>query len=348
MTDAVHVDAVPRSRLRLLLVLAGLGVSILFGYIAIRDVRWDDTWEALRDTNYWWLIPSLAALGLSIALKALRWQLLFAIGRRPPLVPVTTSLLIGNFFNNVLPARAGEAARVVALRAQVREVPLVEIAGTVVAERMLDVLVLLGLLFVVTPFMPSVGWLAGAAAFAGLAIVGTGVLVVLLAVFGSRPFLWFARVLARLPRVPQAPLEHAAENLVQGLALFRNPRIALTVVPLTIASWVVLAGFFWTLMIGFDLDVGFTAAILVVVATNLVLVLPSSPAALGVFEAATIVALNPFQVSDSEALSYALVTHAVSVIPVLLVGYVVLHWVSVRYSRAPGAPNAEEIAAQGN
>jgi uncharacterized membrane protein YbhN (UPF0104 family) len=63
---------------------------------------------------------------------------------------------------------------------------------------------------------------------------------------------------------------------------------------------------------------------LVVVAINLSLVLPSSPAALGVFEAATVVALRAFDVPRAEALSYALVLHLLNLVPFLVIGAALL------------------------
>jgi uncharacterized membrane protein YbhN (UPF0104 family) len=73
-------------------------------------------------------------------------------------------------------------------------------------------------------------------------------------------------------------------------------------------------------MNAFALDLPLTSAILVTVAINLSLVLPSSPAALGVFEAATIIALKAFDVPQAEALSYALVLHLLNLVPFLLIG----------------------------
>jgi uncharacterized membrane protein YbhN (UPF0104 family) len=54
------------------------------------------------------------------------------------------------------------------------------------------------------------------------------------------------------------------------------------------------------------------------------MILPSSPAALGVFEAATVVALKAFGLDDSLALSYALVLHALNLFPYLVAGPLVL------------------------
>jgi len=62
-----------------------------------------------------------------------------------------------------------------------------------------------------------------------------------------------------------------------------------------------------------------------VIAINLAMVLPSSPAAVGVFEAATLVALSAYDVPKSEALSAAVVLHLVNLVPYLVAGGIVLH-----------------------
>jgi uncharacterized membrane protein YbhN (UPF0104 family) len=86
-------------------------------------------------------------------------------------------------------------------------------------------------------------------------------------------------------------------------------------------------------MDAFHLGLPLAAAILVTVAINLSLVLPSSPAALGVFEAATILALNAFDVPHADALSYALVLHLLNLVPFLLIGAVLLGPAALRRNR---------------
>jgi hypothetical protein len=81
-----------------------------------------------------------------------------------------------------------------------------------------------------------------------------------------------------------------------------------------------LAASYWVLTMAFHLDMPFVAGVLVMVATNLSLALPSSPAALGVFEAATVVALRAFDVPQAEALTYGLVLHLINFVPFLVVG----------------------------
>src|SRR6202011_2821109 len=119
------------------------GGSILlagvFTYLAVRHVRFGDAWRALQTSNYWWLLPALATFLLATFVRAVRWHTLFARARRPPLGAVVNATMIGYLFNSILPARAGEAARVVALN-QRSGTPAAAIIGTPVVERLYDVL----------------------------------------------------------------------------------------------------------------------------------------------------------------------------------------------------------------
>ena len=131
-------------------------------------------------------------------MRALRWQLLFARETRPPFRPVLAATILGQFFNNILPARAGEAARVIALN-QSAGTSRAEIVATVAVERLYDVLGLLAMLFVALPWLPHVTWVHAAAI---LAIVLTAIaiaVVVVLVVFHERPFRFLLRPFARLP-----------------------------------------------------------------------------------------------------------------------------------------------------
>lgn len=302
----------------------GFAVTALFAYLAVRNVAFDDVWSSLRSSNYWWLLPALVVLALTLLLRSIRWRILFVAETRPPLRPVTEAVLIGQLFNNVLPARAGEVARVVALNLRAGT-SRAETIGTVAVERAFDVLSLLVLLFLGLPWFPEVTWLRAAGFLAvGLALALAAAVVVLV-VYGERPLRFVLRPLERLPFVSGRRVELAAANLTQGFAGLQRASLGLAAFALTVVSWVALALSFWLVMLCFDLDLGLDAALLAVIATGLSLILPSAPAALGVFEAATVLALGAYGVLESEALSYALVLHAVNIFPFVVAGLVVLN-----------------------
>lgn len=313
-----------RRGVRPLLAAAGLVVTVVCMYFAVRGVALEDARAALAGSDLLWLAPTLPVFAVAVALRAVRWWSVFAPDQRPPMRAITYALLIGYFFNNILPARAGEAARVIALHRRAIT-SRAETVGTVVVERLFDVLALLVVLFAAYPWLPEVTWLRAAAIFGALVVAVLLALVFVVARYEERAVQRLLSPLRRIRREGVAErLEAAALNATRGLVALRSPRVALRGMALTIASWVVLAVSFWILTHAFALHLPLAAGILVTVAVNLSLVLPASPAALGVFEAATVVALRAFDVPHAEALSYALVLHLLNLVPFLLIGAALL------------------------
>jgi uncharacterized membrane protein YbhN (UPF0104 family) len=148
--------------------------------------------------------------------------------------------------------------------------------------------------------------------------------VALLAATRGRVPSWLLRVISHLPFVSLARAEQASSNFLRGLAMLRSWRLATAAVSLTTASWGVLGLSAWFVMRGFDLGLSPAAGMLVMIATALAMILPSLPAAVGVFEAATLVSLDPYALPTGQALSYALVLHALNFFPYILTGFVIL------------------------
>ncbi|MEX2211325.1 MAG: lysylphosphatidylglycerol synthase transmembrane domain-containing protein [Gaiellaceae bacterium] len=299
-----------------------VAVTAVLVWLAVRTIEFDRTWDALRQSEFVWALPSLALLALSVPLRALRWQVLFAPGRRPPFAATTASMLVGLFFNSILPLRAGEAARVLDLGRRTGT-SRAETLATVGVERAVDVLALIALLVCSLPFLPDVGWARTAAWLGAALLLGLVAVAVALALFGDRPLHLLAVPLRWVPLGVERR-ERAVGHLGLGLAALRDWRVAALSGALTLVSWLVLAASCWALMPAFDLGLGYEAGVLVLVAVGLASVVPAPPASLGVFEGAVVVALTAFDVEPSIALSYALVLHAVNFFPYLLAGLAVL------------------------
>jgi uncharacterized membrane protein YbhN (UPF0104 family) len=133
------------------------------------------------------------------------------------------------------------------------------------------------------------------------------------------------RPLARLPRVSFERIDMAATSLARGLGGLRHPSLAVPAMALTLASWLVMAASFWLATQAFDLKLNLGAGVLIVIAVSLAAIIPSLPAAVGVFEAATLVALHAYGVDNSHALPYAVVLHALIFFPYVVVGYAALY-----------------------
>jgi glycosyltransferase 2 family protein len=331
------------SRRRVALQAATLLLAVGFGYLTMRDVRFSAAWRALQTSDYWWLIPAFGAFVAATLMRAMRWRSLFARDRRPPRGPVIAATMIGYLFNNIMPARAGEAARVVALT-QRAGTPPAEIVGTVVVERAYDVLSILIIFFCAAPWLPRVSWFGPAAVFAAVLTVVFAAAIWVLAVHGDRPLRFVLRPLARLPRLSTEWVERFSVELATGLSGLRDRRVALEAFVWSIAIWLVSALWAWLVLLAFQPELDFAAGVLVIVALGLAMILPSPPAAVGVFEAAALLALKAYGISQTAALPYALVLHVANFIPFILGGAVTLQLGARRPRRPVAAPTYTEFS----
>ncbi len=300
-------------------------VTVVFSYIALSGINFSLAWHALRTSDLWWILASLVPFAAGVFARALRWRSLFARGRRPPIGPVTDAMLIGYFYNNILPVRAGEAVRIVVLTNR-SSTPPVEIVGTVLLERIYDVLAILLIFFVAEPWLPHVSWFHAAAVSAGVLAAAIITAVALLAVYGDRPLRLLLRPLGRLSLFSGERLERTITELTDGLSGLRDPVIALQAFGWTIAAWLLSALCAYLVSLAFHLNLVFAGGVLVTVAIGLGNILPSPPAAVGVFEGATLIALDAYAISHSAALPYAVVLHIVNFVPFIVAGLFTLHY----------------------
>jgi uncharacterized protein (TIRG00374 family) len=300
---------------------AGLAISGIFGWLAIRDVSWDAVRASLAQIQPGWLGASLALLAIAVWMRAERWGLLFARDRRPGRRPVFWALMIGYLFNNILPARAGEAARVVALRREAG-VSAARGAATVAVERVFDLASLAVLMLVATPALGSSSLVRATAWASAVVLALTAVLVA-----GARNARLRRRISGWIVRVPLIRGPRAlttASELGAGVRALGDRRMALEVGAWSLGSWLVLSVSYYAVLRSLGIPSPVRAAVLSLVVTNLVQVIPASAASLGVFEAAGRASIATYGATSAAAVSAAVVLHVVNTVPLVIVGVIAL------------------------
>lgn len=122
-----------------------LSISGALMWYAMRGLKWDAIGHAIRTANYAWLALTMGLSVLGYLSRAYRWQMQLEASQTPaPFWAVYHAMMVGYLANIVLP-RMGEVIRCSVLR-RTSGVPVQVGIGTVVTERVIDVLVLLGLL----------------------------------------------------------------------------------------------------------------------------------------------------------------------------------------------------------
>ncbi len=98
--------------------------------------------------------------------------------------------------------------------------------------------------------------------------------------------------------------------------------MAVVVCAWSLGSWLVLAGSYYAVLRSLGIGSPGRAAVLALVVTNLVQVIPASAASLGVFEAAGRAAVATYGASPGAAVSAAVALHAVNTLPLVALGAV--------------------------
>jgi glycosyltransferase 2 family protein len=321
-SEDLPVSRAGSSRRTLIQRILEIFVSLAFLALALQGINLRALGAALSQANYLWLLPAVViTLGI-LAVKGVRWQLLFHPEYHPPFAPVFTALCAGYLASNVLPARLGEVVRVLLLVSE-QPVGVARTVSTIVVERLLDVLSVMIILVSLLPFVTLPPAMTRAAqSLAVLALVGSAVLL-LLSFWRERVLGWTQSVLRHIRFLDRPAIYEALGHLIDGFATLRG-KLGLVLIALSLLSWFGSVAVAWCVSQAFAMSVPVTAMAFAVVVVALGMIVPSSPGYVGVFHYLVTVALAPFGVPKDAALSFALVWHGLNYVELSVVGLVAL------------------------
>lgn len=126
---------------QILRIVLPLAVGIILFWWIYHKMDFTKIWYILKhDANYWWLILSVAIGIFSHVLRAMRWQMLIRLLQvKPSLYSLTKAVFINYGANLILP-RLGEIWRCIYV-ARNENISFTKIFGTLISERLIDVLV---------------------------------------------------------------------------------------------------------------------------------------------------------------------------------------------------------------
>ena len=277
------------------------------------DVDLAAAWDQVKASNPWYLASAVAVHYTTFAFRGARWRLLLrnAQGKCPPVPGVaycSQLVLLGWFANSVGWFRLGDAYRAYLYRDE-QDASFSRTIGTILAERMLDAVLVFLLLMVAVPFLVGGGqqasWLMlGFAIALVVALAGT-----LLAMMWAR-----GRVLRTMP----AWLAERYQRFHQGaLASFGHlPPVTLW----GLLGWLAEIGRVFLVVRALGLEIEFPLIIFITLANSLLTLVPT-PGGLGAVEsgvAGLLIRLSSLSTSTATAL--VLVDRSITYLSIILVG----------------------------
>ena len=297
---------------------------ILFFVIRRTNIDIAASFKQMREANVWYLGGAILTYYLTFVLRGWRWKHMLASAKiseatghtMPGMVGMFQIFTLSWFTNSILPARMGDAYRCYLIKRRSGASFGVSL-GTMLAERLIDLVVLVGMLL-----------LAGAAVYGTHTpdraeqafLVGGGVVVI--GVVGVVA-LWFLR--ERIETLMPTRLVRVYRRVRNGL--FDSLAKPLLPVGVSILLWLCDGLRVYLVARALGEVIPYEAAIMVALLSALVSTVPITPAGLGFVEGIMIFALTSIGVGSTTAGAIALLDRVVTYGSLIIVGGLVYLWV---------------------
>ena len=274
-----------------------------------------------HEMNIWWLVASLVPITLSHIMRGLRWLItLEPLGYRPRKGDSIDSIFVAYATNVVLP-RVGEVSRCAVL-SRYDKVPFNKSLGTLVAERLVDMLVVL--LFVCVMLLTQFDVFMSLFAQTGTTKISFAELltspktyVIIGGAVGVCSVLWIAtRKSAFYVKIKQM-----LRGFVDGLLSLKTMNRKGLFLLCTVGIW---AGYFFEFYVAFfcfpfTAELSIVQALVIFAAISLAIIIPT-PNGAGPWHFVVISMMALYGVSQTDASSFALIVHTFQTLGVMMLG----------------------------
>jgi uncharacterized membrane protein YbhN (UPF0104 family) len=248
------------------------------------------------------MLGAIGLYGVATVVRAERWHaLLIADGAAPHRSDSYALTVVGYAANNLLPARAGDAIRIVLMAPRAGSSRRT-VLGTLLAERLLDIAVILVLFAVV-----GYGVLGAIGADSVEVILGVVAAVAVLAALAFS-------LLRRRDRF------HAFIAPILSSTLGLRSRRGLILVAVTVVIWGLEAGVWMAVGAAVDFQMDPVEGVYLVALASVFALIPSGPGYAGTQDAAAVIGIKALGGSGAVAVAYLVTLRFVIVVPITVLG----------------------------
>lgn len=325
----------------------GLTVTVGFIWLLVHGIDVAAMGQAFAKLSLPLLLLALIFLSTGYVFRILRWWwMLRVLEHSLPLKSCIWPFLTSIAVNNVLPFRAGDALRVFGFRRQLRS-PAVRILGTLIIERMLDLLVLLGFFFICLLGLPDgmfpETFIRVATWAAGFSVAGLLVLVLITP--------WLGLILRRIAMLDffgrrslsEVVTRHSG-NFIDALGMVRSPGRLFGLLGLSIIIWGFEGAVFATVATALSAGVDPLGPWFALGTGTLATLVPSSPGYVGTFDYFAAQGLVAYGADSEVSVAFALTVHAILWLPLTVagLGYLMVRGTSSWATKSATASHTEK------
>jgi glycosyltransferase 2 family protein len=307
-----------------------LGLGIVLLYFAFRSIDVNVLVDRLKHTNYWLISLSLLFGFAGMFARSYRWDIMIEpLGFKPGIINTYHALLIGYTANYAFP-RIGEITRCGVLN-RTDNIPADRLIGTVVAERICDMITLLFLTILVIfieldifgkffndkilqPLISKFGWLLDLSFYTWL-LIGFILLLAFFLIYAYRETIKKVVFIRKIGVAGKGILNgvHSIFYIKRKIGFFFSTAII----------WVLYLAmtYFALKAMTPTAHLNLVDALFILIAGSYGFVAPVQ-AGIGAYHGLVALGLSIFAVSWSDGLAYALLSHGSQAISIILLGII--------------------------
>ena len=298
-----------------------LFLSVLGLYYAFNKVNISELWFYLRTVNIFYIALAILLIIFSVAIRAERWQLLLEPMKKISFLPLFSSTMIGYFGNAVMPFRFGELLRAYSI-GSMKKIDVSGAFGTILLERLLDMLGLVFTMFIFSWFYPFEHGGKSAMIIIAFSSILLFSFVLWLGSKKSHFFLNLKKIsILKTPFLQR--LLVIINKIVEGITSIRDTKHVGKIIIHTIFMWIVYFFITYSVILATNISIDWIGVGIILISTSLALAIPAAPGGLGTYHAAAVYILTSYFFIDRvESQAFAVILHAVGFLPLLLIRFI--------------------------
>jgi len=303
----------------------GLIISAVFLYLAFHKINFQQMVSAFSAIRPIYLLLAVVIYIFGLWIRAYRWKFLVNPVKQIPSKRLFPIMIIGYMANNVLPLRMGDIYRAYVL-GEKENISKSASLATIVVERLFDGLAMIMFLVIGLFALQSHPLFTPHERFFIFLLS-----ILLLTLFFFFMIMIWKRNLAEsvlhwasgcLPSRFGSKCQRWSSAFLDGLTVLRNGSVTIIVLGLSLFSWLIEAVMYLFVGYGMQLVIPYYAGPIILAVSNLGMMIPSSPGAIGTFEYFFARSAVLFSVDSTVALSYAILVHALWWLPITILGFI--------------------------
>jgi hypothetical protein len=312
-----------------------MAVGILFGalllYLSFRGIAFQTMTDGLKAVRYGYVAPAVFIFFFMQVLRSLRWRAILKPLEKIDQLIVFAVTSIGFLAIMALPARLGELARPYLITKK-SNITMSSALGTVLIERLADILAILLMLACALIVLPMPLWLIKPGITLLIITLIIAAVIAFLITQKERSLTIVGRLLGLLPDRYAVRLNRLVDQLIDGLAVAKDPLCLFWITFYSLFIWAINVVSIYLMFLAFGFDLSPVAALVLMVVLIVGIAIPTAPGFVGNWHFFCILSLGLFGIARADALTFAVIYHFLSIGVIAVLGLIFLPFYSFSLS----------------